>query len=1107
MRTDMAPKLLAILAFAALMAGLTPAFAQSDSIVINEIDINPPGDDSKTITEWVELYNPTGDDVYIGEWQVASSGFRQPLVIPAGTTIPAGSFQIFLHTTLWFPNTGSIAYLHDASGMPIDQTPPLTDLQNDHLSWQRIRDGYGSSIGDWKFEPATINTRNGQIDEVLEQRQLTVTLSTDKPEYVFGEYAVISGDVSEKISVEKPIFGVATIEMTVNGPGYARQFSLYPDAQLNYETQISLQEVLGVRHGTYNVSVEYAGSTAQAQFLVGDPAVITDRQDAGKFSVFTDADSYIPGQTIKLSGNLTRTYQFEGVQFQVYNPDGAKHFGGALYPDSSGRFSTDLFTSRINPIFGTYSVTAEYFGLTAESSFELAPELIEDVPISLSTDSEVYDIGDTVVISGRLNNIWIPSLDIEIEQISRAPADSEAASDGTVPEERDGRLDTLVQFFTKKTDLTRLAGDSTFEYEFDIVNDPNRYGEYRVKVSQDVGTAQIFFRVTENATAYTGDETTPLTVRTDRASYDLGDTFTITGKVNKIFTSSTFHTNLVSIKISEVGGSTLKTQEFKARLGAAGIEPVVYSLTAVPDSGGNFLVEDTLHRRQYSPGMYVIEASYAADKYKARDTFTVTDSLDIGEQYRIDLNKEVFGLDETVTVDGIFSGLAQAELKIVLHKPDGDIDEFGALTENSRFSWSWQTPIAEKTQTVSNERGTTMSNYGVYKAVFKTNSQNVNVFFKVSPNPEADTLRTQPVEVTTDRQVYNAGTNMVISGTAQKRDQGQEGLVTEDRVKISVKQAFAPLRELYTTFLYLDNGGNFETELNLPVTIFGEGKYKITAFYNKHRSTASFSVDNELKYGGDEKLALIIGIDKENYMSGETVHITGRLNKLVHLEKIDLTILHEEKAQSICGNLPVCGSAGSTVTLLPSSAGMFEYDYTIGSEPEDLGSYRILADVAFGTFESRFTVGDPPAEPEPQALRVIEKFNRILDDAIAINSVISVQNGTELAPRVIQGSLFTTARGQEASVNLRVVTGNGTCVIGPGCLVSESTRTVQGIYKTADIDGKSYNIRYSGPDAILEKFSVLPADDTIHIGLWNVEILKDDQPSRFYYKITRVSQE
>ena len=52
------------------MGVLAPAYGQTlDNVVINEVDINPPGDDFTSISEWVELYNPTDSDVDIGGWQ------------------------------------------------------------------------------------------------------------------------------------------------------------------------------------------------------------------------------------------------------------------------------------------------------------------------------------------------------------------------------------------------------------------------------------------------------------------------------------------------------------------------------------------------------------------------------------------------------------------------------------------------------------------------------------------------------------------------------------------------------------------------------------------------------------------------------------------------------------------------------------------------------------------------------------------------------------------------------------------------------------------------------------------------------------------------------
>jgi len=91
-------------------------------------------------------------------------------------------------------------------------------------------------------------------------------------------------------------------------------------------------------------------------------------------------------------------------------------------------------------------------------------------------------------------------------------------------------------------------------------------------------------------------------------------------------------------------------------------------------------------------------------------------------------------------------------------------------------------------------------------------------------------------------------------------------------------------------------------------------------------------------------------------------------------------------------------------------------------------------------------------------------------------------------------------------VNLKVSSLSGICIIGPDddCLVSESTRKPGQIYDVVEVDGMNLNVRYSGPDVRLEKFSILPESSTAFLpnADWNVEVIKDEQVSRFYYKVT-----
>ena len=110
----------------------------------------------------------------------------------------------------------------------------------------------------------------------------------------------------------------------------------------------------------------------------------------------------------------------------------------------------------------------------------------------------------------------------------------------------------------------------------------------------------------------------------------------------------------------------------------------------------------------------------------------------------------------------------------------------------------------------------------------------------------------------------------------------------------------------------------------------------------------------------------------------------------------------------------------------------------------------------------------------------------------------------QVLPRVLSGSLLTTKIDQ-SNVNLRVTSESGVCIIGPdeNCLVKDSTRKPGQIYEVVSVDGINLKVRYSGPDVYLEKFDILPESSieflpNVH---WNVDVIKDDQASRFYYKI------
>ena len=152
----------------------------------------------------------------------------------------------------------------------------------------------------------------------------------------------------------------------------------------------------------------------------------------------------------------------------------------------------------------------------------------------------------------------------------------------------------------------------------------------------------------------------------------------------------------------------------------------------------------------------------------------------------------------------------------------------------------------------------------------------------------------------------------------------------------------------------------------------------------------------------------------------------------------------------------------------------------------------------------------------------IEKVNSIPETSISVNTVQKDFDGVGAGPRVLLGSLITSPRGEEPNVNLRVVSTTGVCIIGQddNCHVKDSTRKPGEIYdilhlpvgvfreigNDQDIDPLfeiSLKVRYSGPDARVEKFSILPesATEMLPDTIWNIQVVKNDQVSRLYYKI------
>jgi len=498
-----------------LIAGmLSPVYAQtiSNDVVINEVDTNPNGDDSAGPSEWVELYNPTDSDVDLSGWQIASTTvLKKTFTISDGTIISPGELLTFTYQKLWFTDSNESVELRNIDGVVIDKTPSVTDLQNNFLSWQRTYDGYSG----WEFALATAGGSNGKFAEINESAPIVVTVSSDESSYLFDDTAVISGTVSKKMYIEKPYFQTEPILINISGPNYSQSVSLYPDTNLNYETTLNLVQVLGVNEGVYHVSVVYSGVSADTSFSVGNEIILQQDQTDTTFSIQTEESEYFSGELISLTGLTTEVIPFESLQFTVTDPNGKQIASGNLFT-TDGEFNTTISMPSISLIYGTYSITAQYFEQTASTTFSIVEEIVDEIApvsdsLSFTVNESEYLLSDFMTLSGSISNF-----DSDGAIYYQVVNFNFKSSDGTIPTFTTAVMDSAEGALQKEFTLTAIP-DSFGVFSIDAQLTPVAFtaGDYTVKASYGGLVEHVPFSIVSEKSESVSEKSTPVSnVRT-----------------------------------------------------------------------------------------------------------------------------------------------------------------------------------------------------------------------------------------------------------------------------------------------------------------------------------------------------------------------------------------------------------------------------------------------------------------------------------------------------------------------------------------------------------------------------------------------------------------
>ena len=1106
--------LLAVLLF--LCAGasllLVPSYAQStDIVVINEVETNPFVNDAKSVSEWIEIYNPTDSDIDLFDWKIASTtGSKKTLTIPPFTIIEPDSFLIFTYKNSWFSNFAETIEIRNPEGLVVDKTPRISDNKNDATTWQRVYDGHDTDdISDWKFASSTLSTSNGKLIIESEIKEHVVSISTDKSSYIFGDLAIIQGDISKHIIIENKLT-TESVVITISGPDFSRSITLHPRSDLTFKTQLNLHEILGINEGNYTITATHGGATSSTVFSVGGLQIESEiLSQSNKLELFTDKPQYIPRETVTLSGNVSETVPFEGMIFHVHDSFGVLVSTGNLYP-VDGKFSTTFFIAPTDTRFGTYSFVATYSDLSASTTFEVAEDFKEDTILSLWVDKDVYGLGEIVNVTGRLNSQWTYSFDLEILQTKQL-FDRESGTSSIF----------------KIIDSVLPDGDGKFAYSFNLPVSDSGLGDYEIKVSTNIGTAAKFIKVVDDPQTYV-PEAEPLTISTPKSVYDfnLDRNVVITGSIRDIMSRTSFDSiDFVTITIFTDEGDSLKfvgTPGSSTKLGPdnkpipADTVTQKYEYTVLPDPAGSFFLTLDLNRILFTEGTYLIKAQY--NKQSAFTTFDIIDYLVVGDtEIRASLDKSVYGFNQTVYLNGTF-GTPTRDMKIALFTPSGDTYNFAVPIDSGFFSWDWATPKGDNVLSVTNERSTvSFTTVGIYRMLLETANTQKELFFKVSETPESDELVIPNLSVSTSKSLYKAGETLDVEGYVKNLAKGNDLQSSPQRILIKILSGESPYGQFAESAIYPNSEGKFQTTFDLPISVFAEGKYQIRATYFDERIVHTFSVANDFDLGSYGPITLLVSTDKSEYSLGEIVTISGKPSQFVYLDSFDVQISRVGNLTSGC-DVDFCSLYKEQFTIVPNSLGAFTHQFSIPNSVDFYGSYIILVDAGFEPHTIKFNVTanttttseESPEDSSDEALifnspPIIETKSKITEKTVSIQTVSKVINRTLASPQILTGFLITM-QGDESDVNLEVTSESGICIIGSNvdCLVTESTRKPDQIYKVVDINGTNFNVQYTGADARLEKFNIFPESPSAFLPdtTWKVDIIKDEQASRFYYKLT-----
>ncbi len=375
------------------------------------------------------------------------------------------------------------------------------------------------------------------------------------------------------------------------------------------------------RIGNYGVTVTSSFGTAYTTFAVSaNPSTYVPVVN-GPFSMSTDKSSYVYGDSILISGqvrpDLMSSNGAAQVMISLFNSTGGQAYSqtSPLSGASSSQQSTPLTFSALPDVngyyslkqnvipnifnIGTYTLVA-HFGasLQTSTSFSVSNPLNGSAsnPLSVSTDRNVYGIGDTVQLKGQIaSSVGTDSYTLTLVK----PSGNTITFPLTV---NNGQFSW--NWIIPQTDTSGSAVITTDRSASGVVDLTRTvYGIYRITISSAHASTGLFFQVSNNPQP--NQSLSPLTVVTDKTNYLSSDVANIWGQVIPPQNSATVAANpVVAVTVFQNGQQA-------------------YQGTATVNQGGQYYITIPFHPGIWTNGTYNLYATYLGNQVTT--SFNVSD--------------------------------------------------------------------------------------------------------------------------------------------------------------------------------------------------------------------------------------------------------------------------------------------------------------------------------------------------------------------------------------------------------------------------------------------------------------------------------------------------